>query len=301
MIKLTIRQCEYFQAVARSGSISAAAQTIGISQPAVAQAISKLEEATGLVLFQRLHARGMELTAQGIEFLRYAEDILQSAERAFEAAGEIADHRAGTIRLGCFQSIAPFCLAQIVRGYRDVSPGVSLDVSEKLQGELETALLQGELDLAIMYDLGLDPGLIAWRELSAAPPYLIVPPDHRLAHKGSVSIKDIAGEDYILFDAPGSRDYFFSIFARHDIGPHIAFRSSSIESVRCSVANGLGVSILSMRPVSDSTYDGNHVVPVELKEDLPPTPIVLAFNRQASLGELTPPFMQFCERVFSEL
>jgi DNA-binding transcriptional LysR family regulator len=300
MIRITIRQCTYFRAVAKTGGISSAARSVGISQPAVAQAIDKLEEMTGLVLFRRLHARGMELTVQGTEFLKYANDLVACAARAGEAIEEIADNRAGTIRLGCFQSIAPFCLARIVSGYRERSPGVVLEVSEKLQDELMVALRENELDLAIMYDLGLDPGRIGWTGLSAAPPYLIVPPDHRLAQRKSVPIREIAQEDYILFDAPGSRDYFFAIFARYGIGPRITFRSASIESVRCSVANGLGVSILSMRPASNETYDGHNVVPIELQEDLPPTPIVIAHHVDNRPGDLTLPFIRYCEDVFGD-
>ncbi len=300
MIRITIRQCEYFRAVARTGGISSAARAIGISQPAVAQSIDKLEEMTGLVLFRRLHARGMELTAQGTEFLRYTNNIVDCAARAGEAIEQIADSRAGTIRLGCFQSIVPFFLARIVSGYRERSPGVVLQVAEKLQDELISALQENEIDLAIMYDLGLDPNHIGWTGLSAAPPYLIVPHGHRLARQNSVPIREIAQEDYILFDAPGSRDYFFRIFARHGIGPHIAFRSASIESVRCSVASGLGVSILSMRPVSNQTYDGNRVVPIALQENLPPTPIVIAHRADSRPGDLTLPFIQYCKDVFGD-
>ena len=55
----------------------------------------------------------------------------------------------------------------------------------------------------------------------------------------------IDGEDFVLFDAPRSREYFLTVFAKFDVTPKIAFRSSSIESVRCNVANGFGVSLLS--------------------------------------------------------
>ena len=90
MIDITLKQCRYFQAVALKGGIAPAAQLVGISQPAVAQAIAKLEDQTGLVLFRRLHARGMELTAQGTEFLRYAEQLLIYADQMDMAVADIA-------------------------------------------------------------------------------------------------------------------------------------------------------------------------------------------------------------------
>ena len=301
MSKITIRQCEYFKAVAQTGGIASAARAIGISQPAVAQSISKLEEMTGLVLFRRLHARGMELTAQGVEFLRHADELLACAGRVDQAIDGIADNRTGTIRLGCFQSIAPFCLARIVRGYRDLAPGVVLEVKEMLQEELMDAIGQKEIDLAIMYDLELTSELFAWRQLSLAEPYLIVPEGHRLARSTPVALSEIAQEDYILFDAPRSREYFLSVFAHHGINPRIALRSASIESVRCSVASGLGVSLLAMRPVGNETYDGGRVVPVEIAEDLPPMRIVAAYRADHAPSGLTLPFVDYCEQVFEEL
>ena len=301
MSKITIRQCAYFRAVAQTGGIASAARAIGISQPAVAQSISKLEDLTGLVLFRRLHARGMVLTAQGTAFLRHAEELLACADRVDQAIEGIADNRTGIIRLGCFQSIAPFCLARIVRGYRDLAPGVVLEVKEMLQEELMVAIRQNQIDLAIMYDLGLDPDQFAWRGLTAVKPYLIVAESHRLAHRTSVSLSEITADDYILFDAPRSREYFQSIFAHHRINPRIVFRSASIESVRCSVANGLGVSLLAMRPVANDTYDGGRVVPIELEDDLPAMPIVAAYKADPAPGPLTLSFVDYCEQLFGDI
>lgn len=301
MSRITLRQCAYFKAVAETGGLAAGARAVGISQPAVAQSISKLEDVTGLVLFRRLHARGMELTAQGAAFLRHAEELLACADRVEKSIEGIADNRTGTIRLGCFQSIAPFCLARIVRGYRDRAPGVVLEVEEMLQEELIVALGNNQLDVAIMYDLGLDPERCAWRELWAATPYLIVTEGHRLAQRTSVSLNEIASEDYILFDAPRSREYFLSIFTQYGISPPIVLRSSSIESVRSSVANGLGVSLLAMRPASNMTHDGSRVVPVDLEEDLPLMPVVAACSAGNAEDALMRTFVDFCAQVFEDL
>ena len=62
MVRFTLRQCSYFRAVAENGGIAQAARALNISQPAVAQAIEKLEDVTGLRLFDRRHARGATLT-----------------------------------------------------------------------------------------------------------------------------------------------------------------------------------------------------------------------------------------------
>lgn len=291
----------YFQAVAKQGCIATAAQIVGVSQPAIAQAINKLEDLTGLVLFRRLHARGMVLTPQGKEFLRYANQLLSYAKQLEVATADIAKHRKGTVRLGCFQSLAPFCLAQILSGYRAEMPGIVLNVSEMLQQDLTTALQKDELDLAILYDLGLDTNTFDLHPLAVCRPYLIVPQGHRLASRDTVSIRDIDGEDFVLFDAPQSRDYFYAHFSQHDIKPRITFRSASIETVRCYVANGLGVSILSMRPASDVTYDGRTVVPIPLFEDFGSTRIVLATRSNGEHNALVSPLLSFCQTLFQQI
>lgn len=301
MIRMTLKQCFYFQVVAQRGGIAAAAETAGVSQPAIAQAIAKLEDLTGLVLFKRLHARGMELTPQGKEFLRYAEQLLNYADQMDRALTDIAKHRKGTVRLGCFQSLAPFFLAQVVGGYRSRMPGVALKTRESLQEDLTTALKKSELDLAILYDLGLDARVFDLHPLVELRPYLIVPQGHRLARMARVSIRDIDKEDFVLFDAPQSRDYYLAQFARHEIAPRIAFRSASIETVRSYVAIGLGVSILSIRPASNLTYGGKTVVPVPLVEDFGPTRVVIATRANREANDLVAPLISYCQTLFHDL
>ncbi|WP_417253095.1 LysR family transcriptional regulator [Celeribacter sp.] len=299
MADITLKQCRYFQAVAQTGGIASAAQVVGVSQPAVAQAVAKLEDQTGLVLFRRLHARGMELTAQGVEFLRYAEQMLVYAEQMDVAAADIAAHRVGRLRIGCFQSIAPFYLAKIVSDFAKYMPGVVLDVQELLQEELILSLSRNEIDLAILYDLGLDETQFRLRPLASAHLYLIVPPEHRLATRVSVSICEIDDEDFVLFDAPQSRDYFLNLFSKFDIKPQIAFRSSSIETVRCYVANGLGVSLLSMKPADNKTYDGGRTVPVRLTDATTPMQIVIASHLEAPENLLADRFATTCQNLFA--
>ena len=242
----------------------------------------------------------MELTAQGVELLRYAEQMLTYADHMEVAAADIAAHRKGTLRVGCFQSIAPFYLARILSGYRKKAPGVVLEVEERLQEELIIALDRNEIDLAILYDLGIDDTRFQVKPLATAHLYLIVPPDHRLSTRDSVSIGEIDGADFVLFDAPQSREFFLNLFSMFDIAPKIAFRSSSIESVRCQVANGLGVSLLSMKPAENTTYDGGHVVPIRLAEKMPQTHIVIASHADTPENTLAEPFIAYCRDEFGD-
>ena len=155
MFNLTIKQCAYFVAVAEQGGIAQASRVLNISQPAVAQAIDKLEHVFGFRLFERHHARGTELTPQGRAFLRSAHDLLQQADRSEDDARAIAADLVGIVRLGCFHSIAPFYLAQIISTYREAYPEVEITSSELHQDEILSGLNAGKIDLALTYDMSL--------------------------------------------------------------------------------------------------------------------------------------------------
>ena len=298
MVRFTIRQCLYFLAVAEQGGVAQAARALSISQPAVAQAIDKLEQTTGLTLFVRHHARGMELTLQGRAFLDQARILAAGVARMDGAIADIAVNRRGTIRLGCFQSIAPFYLARIVREYGRRTPDVVIAAAESLHADLVSGLTGGELDLAILYNMGLDPHELSWDTLAQVRPYAIVPAHHPAANRRRVSLRQLGAERYVLFDAPGSREYFYEMFARLGISPLVSFRSTSMESVRSAVGYGFGFSILSMRPFSQVSYDGHRVVPVEIEEDIEPTPVVIARKAGRRPDAMTDAFVGFCQSLF---
>ncbi len=124
MVRYTLRQCTYFRAVAEHGGIAQAARALNISQPSVAQALDKLEDVTGLVLFDRHHARGLTLTLQGRIFLQHVTSLEQQAQQVEREASALAAEAAGEIRLGVFWTLSPFYAAGLIRAFADEAPGV---------------------------------------------------------------------------------------------------------------------------------------------------------------------------------
>ena len=300
MVRYTIKQCHYFAIVAEQGGIAQAARVLNISQPAIAQAIDKLEEITGLQLFDRQHAKGMSLTIAGRSFLKEIHGFLKHAEALSRSTENIASNLQGTIRLGCFQSIAPFHIARLVSRYSKHMPQIKIDAQEHLQEELISGILEEKIDLAILYNLDLDPSELSWHVLTRPQPYILLPEDHPLACQSSLSLQNLADEPYVLFDAPGSREYFFAIFSAHKITPKVAFKSTSLESVRSAVGHGLGFSLLTMRPQTKQTYDGHLVVPIKIKESINPTEIVIAHKQNILQPEILTSFIKYCRNDFKE-
>lgn len=299
MVRLTLKQCAYFVAVADQGGIAQAARALNISQPAVAQALDKLEEIYGLRLLLRHHARGTELTPQGRTFCQSARDLLRQAERTEQEALAIAADLAGTIRFGCFHTIAPFYLAQIIMAYRALYPDVDIIASELLQDDIISGVEAAELDLALTYDMSLEDRPLERQVVARLKPFVLLSNEHPLAARSTIRLSEMAQEPFVIFDGPSSRDYFANIFAAHGIDPPVAFSSRSMESVRCAVANGLGFSLSVMRPSHIETYDGGRVVSVPIAGAPDPIAIVLLRKRNRAPSNLIGKFADFCKAHFS--
>ena len=300
MVRLTLKQCGYFVAVADQGGIAQAARRLNISQPAVAQALDKLEATFGLRLFLRHHARGTELTPQGRAFYRSARDLLQEAERAERDARAIAADLAGRIRFGCFHTLAPFCLAQIITAHREAYPDVDIVATELLQDEILAGIETAELDLALTYDMSLDGRPVARQRVARLEPFIVLSAEHPLAARASIRLAELAREPFVMFEGPSSRDYFDRLLTRHGIDPPILFNSRSMESVRCAVAQGLGFSLSVMRPSHRETYDGGRVAYVPIADKAEPISVVLLRKRDAAASALIENFAQTCKARFPD-
>lgn len=298
MVRFTLKQCAYFVAVAEQGGIAQASRVLNISQPAVAQALDKLEQLFDFRLFDRHHARGTELTPQGRAFMLSARELLHQAGRTEYDAQAIAADVAGIIRFGCFHSIAPFHLAQIMGTYRDVCPGVKIEASELRQDEIVTGIQSGEIDMALTYDMSLNHCRVERQVVAQLKPFLLLPKYHAYASKSSIWLADMAEEPFVMFDGPSSRDYFNSILEAHGINPPISYNSKSIESVCSAVSNGLGFSLSVMKPGPTGTYHGGGLVSVPIADKINPLAIVLVRKQAAAPSGQLQKFSEFCQEYF---
>ncbi len=276
MVRYTLRQCTYFRAVAEHRGIAQAARVLNISQPSVAQAIDKLEAVTGLVLFDRHHARGLTLTLQGCAFLQHVDRLLQQADQVAREAAALAAEAAGEIRLGVFWTLAPFFSAGLIRSFAEAHPGIVVRPQEMALAALPVAARDGTIDFALTYDRGGDTSGLGLNELAALRPRVVLAADHPLAGRNSVNLAELAHEPYVMLDGPGSRGYFEDLLAEIGIAPPIAYASSSLEAVRSAVASGFGFTLLVMRPPSSLTYDGRELCTLPIENEVRPLRVVLA-------------------------
>ncbi|OFI39294.1 LysR family transcriptional regulator [Arthrobacter sp. SW1] len=275
---VTLTQLRYFVEAAAQLSMTGASVRLNVAQSAVSAAIAQLERHVGTQFFIRQRSKGLVLTPAGELFLRDAQSILAHVEESLDHARGENQSVAGRLRLACFSTLAPFLLPGVLSKLREDHPALELDVTEADMSGCVSALLSGQADLALCYDLDL-PDAVASSVVDTARPYLAMPPAHALAGVGSVKMSALKDEPFVLLDLPHSRELMLSIARRSGREPDVRFRSASYETVRTFVSRGLGYSILHQRPQHGLTYDGGKLATVEIEDNVPELKTVLAHLR----------------------
>ncbi|MDJ0357321.1 LysR substrate-binding domain-containing protein [Paenarthrobacter sp. PH39-S1] len=273
---ITLTQLRYFTETAARLSMTGAAENLHTTQSAVSTAIAKLERRIGQSLFIRHHAKGLQLTPTGELFLMKARGILEQLEEAVETAQREQRTIRGRVRFACYRTLTPFLLPGILARLRNDYPALDVDVIETDAKGCIEALLQGRADLALMYDMGGIPESVTTLAVSSIRPYVALPLTHPLAGRAAVSLREMNGFPFILLDLPNTPELMNSIWKTANLQPEVTFRSADFETVRTFVANGHGYAILHQRPRHTLTYDGAEVATVEIIDDVPLLPVVLA-------------------------
>lgn len=268
-MQYTLKQLQYFVAAGRSGSVTKAAAEVSISQPSISAAIAHLEKVLALQLFVRHHAQGLSLTPAGRHLMAEAKALLGQAHSFQLLAADLGLSISGVLEIGCFYTVAPLVVPELIRAFTTANPAAHIDCQEGHQEDLLSGLREGRFEMALSYDLETGEG-IAFEALADFPPYAILAPDHPLAGRRQVSLGDLAAEPMVLLDWPFSRDYFRSLFLSVGLEPVISHRTNSFDMVRSLVANGFGYSLLNAPPHNDRAPDGKPYRTVALAEKLRP-------------------------------
>lgn len=292
-MRFTLRHLQYFAAAAEAGSIALASQKIAVSPPSISAAIAHLEQELGLQLFIRHHAQGLSLTASGRQMLREAKALLAQAESLHAAARDLTGQARGPLNVGCLVTLAPVVLPELCHAFQQRFPAVQVAIHEGDQERLIEQLRRAEIDILLTYDLQV-PDDVAFEKLAELPPHAVLPPEHRLAQRRSLSLHDLAEEPMILLDLPLSREYFLSLFFQEGLKPNIATRSRHPDIIRSMVANGYGYALFNARPKNAAALDGKQLQVVPLKGPYRPMTLGIASLRQSGRPRALIEFEEHC-------
>ncbi|MFG1398216.1 LysR family transcriptional regulator [Roseixanthobacter pseudopolyaromaticivorans] len=288
----TLRALRTFVTVAECGTISAAAERLGRSQGSVSTTVSEFEAHVGLQLFVRKPAKGLALTPSGELVALEARGLLAHADEFESIAGALGNAVEGELTVGCFTNLAPVVFANIMGSFSARYPSIRIHIEIGDQEEILQGLKSGRIETALTFDLGLSDQFQAV-PMASLPAFAVLPENHPLAGRQSVRLGELAPEPMILMDLPHTREYFLSLFYAHGLEPNIRFRSSSFEAVRTLVGNGLGYSILNLKPALSTTYDGTRIVNVPLEDGVRPLKVVLVTLKRIAKRRLTMTFQDF--------
>jgi DNA-binding transcriptional LysR family regulator len=234
-----------FLEVARHGSFTVAARTLGWTQSAVSRQVASLESALGgTPLFDRL-PRGVRLTEAGGVLVPHAEAVAESlygAGRELAALRELAD---GRVRFGAFVTADAALVPRTLAAFRDRHPRVRLSREEGLTPHLLDRLTAGHLDLAIVSTTSRAP-LDAYElhHLLDESLYVAVPVDHPLAHHGGpIRLAQLADADWISGSAR-PEGTLLDAALRQGFRPRIAHVIAEWTAKEGYVAAGLGVTLV---------------------------------------------------------
>ncbi|MET0229360.1 MAG: LysR family transcriptional regulator [Rhodanobacteraceae bacterium] len=297
-MKLTFRQLTYAIAAARYGSLTAAADALHISQPSISTAITQIEEYFGRPLFVRQRGAGISLTAFGQAFLAKAKEVIVNVE-ALESLADEGAVPHGEFVLGCFEDLAPYCVPPILARLAQKYSGINVIIREAGFDDIGRYLDDGVADLALTYDLGL-PTNVVRIVLCELAPQALLPADHALASKKSVTMAELAREPIILTDQAQSWQHMLELFHMSNVRPQRAVRTGSFELQRGMVANRLGVAIAYSRPFADFSYDGQPLVRKPIADPLPLQRILIAYPGKTPLTAAHNVFIEEAKTWFDE-
>ncbi|MFN2203974.1 MAG: LysR family transcriptional regulator [Caldilineaceae bacterium] len=257
---------EIFECVVEDGSFSAAAERLMMSQSGVSQHIRDLENTLGTKLFERSR-RGTTATESGRLLHDYAVRILDLVSEAENAITDVTHLKEGQVHVAATPGISIYVLSEIIQAFRTRYPllVVSLEthitpviVQDILARRADVGLVEGELLLDLHH------GLCA-QELEAIPQYVIVGRRHDFWNRDDVAIGELDGRTFIMRQpASQSRIWLDRLLAQHGVTPRINAEFDNLESIKRTVAAGIGLAILPRYAMRDEeAYGTLRAIPVQ--------------------------------------
>jgi len=287
----TIRQLQYFVAVAEQGTVSGAAQSLSISQSAVTDAIKDLEQDLGVELFER-HRRGLSITQKGHQFMRHATRILAGVSDARRSFAEEEAPQSGVLHLGVTSLVAGYVLSDLLARYRRAFPSVEVTAIEDNGDYLEHLLVGGELDVAVMVISNLRDRVALQAEIFETSPYrLWLPLGHRLGGADIINVADIASEPLIMLTVDETEEYTGRLLGALGARPHVAFRTRSVEAVRSLVATGAGIALLPDLIYRPWSLEGDRIESRDVGGSLPVVQVGMVWRRGSALPQAARDFI----------
>jgi LysR family transcriptional regulator, low CO2-responsive transcriptional regulator len=260
--ELTIRQLRALATVQETRSVTAAANQLHLTQPAVTLQLRNLQALAGLPLIQRT-GDGMLLTDAGREVLTLCERVEVAIADCETSLEMIAGKTAGRISIGAV-STSKYFVPFAISGFSKLHPNIDIKLTIGNRQETIAALSGYEVDFAIMGrpPVGIDMDV---HLIGDHPHVIIAPTTHRLARKSGLVLADLANETFLTRElGSGTRGLMEQLFETAGVRPNIGMAMSSNETIKQAVIAGLGIAFISAHTVA-TELDERRLVTLDVK------------------------------------
>jgi DNA-binding transcriptional LysR family regulator len=240
---MRIEQLEYLAAVTRHGSLRRASENLHLSQPALSEALTKLERELRVTLLDRRRS-GARISREGRELLPYMTEVLDAVDRLRAAAGTRRTD-ARVIRIGTVHAATTTLLVPAVDAFQLSHPGTTVEVIALPQPQIDEGLADGSLDLGLVNVLDGDdaPVGLDGEDLLHGRPVAVLPAGHPLTARPQVTIEELRQQRFVLMRAGHvMHRYVQRAFAPE--APPAAHSTDGAELGKALVAEGVGVTVL---------------------------------------------------------
>lgn len=293
-----IKTLEAFRDIIQLGSVTAAARSLGLSQPAVSRLLAQFEIALGFKLFHRSKGRLLP-TSQALLLYEEVDLALQGIERISALAGDIRKTNVGQLRIVAPPSFAEGPLVKLVASFLLKHPKIHINIDSRTRPTVVNLVATRTADCGFG-KLPLDHPGIRLRPLVSSPTVCVLPPSHRLATgKKAVGAGDLADEPLILVGHPGSdtRMRIGRAFQEAGVQPNVRVETHNVGAACALAAEGVGIAIVNELLSRRSLWTGVHT-----RRFAPAIEQEYVFMSSANVREtpLTEAFYDHCRAALSK-
>lgn len=291
---MEIKQVQFFLAVATTGSFSAAADELYITQSSISKQIIALEKELEVPLFDRSKRR-ITLTEAGETFLKHARSLNACYQSMLAELGPYKSTPSFSII--AIPVIAQYGITTHLARFRGAYPNLNFVLDEREAALILPALHNHQYDLAFVRDYNLDYDEYSFLNIAKDRLQVVVAKDHRFAGRKSLALAELAEENFIMFDK-GTMIHELTMAACRQAGfePRIFYASLRIESILGLVASNSGIALMMEKIFS--YHHPNDLVAIPLQETIESN-LVLAWLKNKKLTSPTQVFINFMKNLLS--
>jgi LysR family transcriptional regulator, transcription activator of glutamate synthase operon len=269
---MEMKQVQVVLAVAETGSFSAAAEELYVSQSSLSKMVIALEKELGVTLFDRKR-RKISLTPAGEAFLSHGHRIDESYRAMLADMG--AYKATPTLAIVAIPVIAQYGISSYITQFRRAHPEIALSLEEREAAAILPALNNHQFDLAFVRDNYLDAAQYVLRKITGDTMVVVVSNQHRYASRSMLSLAELANENHIMFDK-GTVVHELAVDACRSAGfePRIFYASLRVESVLGLVASNSGLALMMEKVVKYHKHPD--VVAIPLQETIASNIVLVA-------------------------